>query len=41
MGEAEKAKPWLQRSINVDSWSYFARVQAEADWLLLFPGQQP
>jgi tetratricopeptide (TPR) repeat protein len=41
IGEAEKAKPWLQRSINVDSWSYFARVQAEADWLLLFPGQQP
>ena len=31
MGEAEKAKPWLQRSINVDSWSFFARIQAEAD----------
>lgn len=41
MGEAEKAKPWLQRSISVDSWSFFARIQAEADWLLLFPGEQP
>jgi tetratricopeptide (TPR) repeat protein len=40
-GEAEKAKPWLQRSINVDSWGFFARIQAEADWLLLFPGEQP
>jgi hypothetical protein len=41
LGEADKAKPWLQRSINVDSWSYFARVQAEADWVMLFPGEQP
>ena len=39
--EPEKAKPWLQRSINVDSWSYFARIQAEADWLLLFPNERP
>ncbi|MGL3819539.1 hypothetical protein [Sphingopyxis sp. R3-92] len=40
-GEPEKAKPWLKRSINVDSWGFFARIQAEADWLLLFPGEQP
>jgi tetratricopeptide (TPR) repeat protein len=40
-GEVEKAKPWLQRSISVDSWSFFARVQAEADWVMLFPGEQP
>ncbi len=40
-GEVEKAKPWLQRSINVESWSFFARVQAEADWVKLFPGEQP
>lgn len=40
-GEAEKAKPWLQRSINVESWSFFARIQAEADWLLLFPNERP
>lgn len=40
-GEPEKARPWLQRSINVDSWSYFARIQAEADWLLLFPNEKP
>ena len=41
IGEAEKAKPWLQKSIDVDSWGFFARIQAEADWLLLFPGEQP
>lgn len=41
LGETEKAKPWLQRSINVDSWSYFARIQAEADWVMLYPGEQP
>lgn len=40
-GEPEKAKPWLKRSINVDSWSFFARIQAEADWLLLFPNEKP
>ena len=40
-GEPEKAKPWLKRSINVDSWGFFARIQAEADWLRLFPGEQP
>jgi tetratricopeptide (TPR) repeat protein len=40
-GEADKAKPWLQRSINVDSWSFFARIQAEADWVSLFPNEMP
>ena len=40
-GEPEKARPWLQRSINVDSWSFFARIQAEADWVLLFPNEKP
>lgn len=40
-GEADKAKPWLRRSIDVDSWSFFARIQAEADWLLLFPNEMP
>ncbi|MGN6690035.1 MAG: tetratricopeptide repeat protein [Sphingopyxis sp.] len=40
-GEPEKAKPWLKRSINVDSWSFFARIQAEADWVLLFPNEKP
>ena len=37
-GEREEARTWLKRSINVDSWSYFARIQAEADWVALFPG---
>jgi tetratricopeptide (TPR) repeat protein len=40
-GEAEKAKPWLARSISVESWGFFARIQAEADWVKLFPGEQP
>ena len=40
-GEPDKAKPWLQRSIDVDSWGFFARIQAEADWLLLFPNERP
>ncbi|QAY75461.1 hypothetical protein [Sphingosinicella sp. BN140058] len=40
-GEPEKAKPWLLRSISVDSWGFFARIQAEADWLLLFPNERP
>ncbi|MBV7255861.1 hypothetical protein KCG44_03565 [Pacificimonas sp. WHA3] len=38
-GEREHAKQWLKRSINVDSWSYFARIQAEADWVAFFPGE--
>ncbi|WP_324749256.1 hypothetical protein SH591_11660 [Sphingomonas sp. LY54] len=40
-GEADKAKPWLQRSIDVESWGFFARIQAEADWVALFPGEKP
>lgn len=40
-GQAEKAKPWLARSISVESWGFFARIQAEADWVKLFPGEQP
>lgn len=40
-GEPDKAKPWLQRSIDVESWGFFARIQAEADWLLLFPNERP
>ncbi|TXC73766.1 hypothetical protein FSZ31_03285 [Sphingorhabdus soli] len=40
-GERDKAKEWLIKSINVNSWSYFARIQAEADWLLLFPNESP
>lgn len=38
-GDHEEARKWLKRSINVNSWSYFARIQAEADWVALFPGQ--
>ena len=40
-GEREQARPWLARAIQAESWGMFARIQAEADWMLLFPGQQP
>ncbi|OBX19245.1 hypothetical protein A9995_09000 [Erythrobacter sp. QSSC1-22B] len=40
-GDRDQARTWLKRAINVDSWSYFARIQAEADWVALFPGEKP
>jgi hypothetical protein len=41
MGERDKAKPWLARAIQVKGWGYFARIQAEADWKLLYPNEMP
>ncbi|AZU04151.1 hypothetical protein X907_1619 [Glycocaulis alkaliphilus] len=40
-GHRDEAKEWYRRSINVDGWSFFARIQAEADWATLFPGETP
>ena len=40
-GEREKAKPWLARAIQIKGWGYFARIQAEADWKLLYPDEMP
>lgn len=40
-GHREEAREWYRRSINVDGWSYFARIQAEADWATLYPGETP
>ncbi|MGY6662882.1 MAG: hypothetical protein ACXIVO_11235 [Glycocaulis sp.] len=40
-GHRDEAKAWYRRSINVDGWSFFARIQAEADWATLFPGETP
>ena len=40
-GQREEAKEWFRRSINVDGWSYFARIQSEADWRDLYPGETP
>lgn len=40
-GEIEKAKPLLRTAIAVDTWSFFARVQAEADWVALFGNETP
>ncbi len=38
-GDSAKAKEFLWKSANVDTWSYFAVVQGEADWALLYPGE--
>jgi tetratricopeptide (TPR) repeat protein len=40
-GELEKARKYLRIAAGVQTWSYFARVQAEADWLALFEGEIP
>lgn len=41
IGDREKARENLARSLNTDTWSYFARIQAEADWVHLFGRQRP
>ncbi|MFC3710975.1 tetratricopeptide repeat protein [Sphingoaurantiacus capsulatus] len=41
MGNRDEAKQWLKRAMSVDAWSFFARIQAEADWVALFPGEKP
>ncbi len=41
LGERDKAREYLARSLNTDTWSYFARIQAEADWVFLFGRQRP
>jgi len=40
-GERVKARECLRIAINVKTWSFFARIQAEADWLLLFGNERP
>ncbi|GGG93271.1 MAG TPA: hypothetical protein DF715_10775 [Oceanicaulis sp.] len=40
-GHREEAREWYRRAINVDGWSFFARIQAEADWATLYPGETP
>ncbi|NHO33352.1 tetratricopeptide repeat protein [Acetobacter fallax] len=32
----DKARPFLEKSLNVKTWSYFARIQAEAEWTYIF-----
>jgi len=41
IGEREKARDNLRLALNTDTWSYFARVQAEADWIYLYGQQRP
>jgi len=40
-GERTKAKAYLRIAIGVETWSFFARVQAEADWVQLFGNERP
>lgn len=40
-GELAKAKEFLRIATGVETWSFFARVQAEADWRALFEGETP
>ncbi len=39
--EYDKAKPHLRRAMDVETWSFFARIQAEADWVYLFGAEKP
>lgn len=40
-GYRTEAKEWFRRAIDVDGWSFFARIQAEADWVTLYPDETP
>lgn len=40
-GERDKAREWLARAMSIGTWSFFARVQAEADWVQLWGTQKP
>lgn len=41
IGDREKARENLARALNTDTWSYFARIQAEADWIHVFGRERP
>lgn len=40
-GDRDQAKAQLVRALSVSTWSYFARVQAEADWVYIFGNEKP
>lgn len=40
-GEREKAKEYLRRAMDIETWSFFARIQAEADWVQLYGSEKP
>ena len=40
-GERDKARDHLRRAMSIGTWSFFARIQAEADWVQLFGTQKP
>lgn len=40
-GEREKAKPWLARAMDIKTWAYFPRIQAEVEWKNLYGDEKP
>jgi hypothetical protein len=40
-GYSDEARAQLKRALSVATWSYFARVQAEADWVYLYGNEKP
>ncbi|MEP6906663.1 MAG: hypothetical protein ABI858_01590 [Pseudoxanthomonas sp.] len=40
-GDTYKAKDYLRKSMDIETWSFFARVQAESDWLHLYGQEKP
>ena len=40
-GEREKAKEWLARAIDIKTWAYFPRIQAEVEWKNLYGDEKP
>ena len=40
-GRAAEAKDHLRRAMQIDTWSFFARVQAEADWIQVYGEEKP
>ena len=39
--EYDLAKPHLRKAMEISTWSFFARIQAESDWVLLFGNEKP
>lgn len=40
-GRVPEAKEHLRRAIKIPTWSFFARVQAEAEWIHLYGAEKP
>ena len=31
----------MRKAMEIPTWSFFARIQAESDWVLLFGNEKP